>query len=194
MAIDDIVTRIEGDATAEAEALLAQARTDAERTVAEARSRAAARAEQALERGLVAAKREAETLVAGARLAARDATLTARQALGAETLTRLEAALAALPDASYAELLAREIASAPLPAGTLRLGSADFARLRAALPAALASHAVDLSIEDAPADIERGVVLLGDRVRIEVSPASLVYARRAELEAEADRALFGEEG
>jgi hypothetical protein len=64
--------------------------------------------------------------------------------------------------------------------------------LRAALPGALAKVGLALSIDDGDAGIERGVVLVGDRVRIEVSPASLVYARRADLESEADRALFGE--
>lgn len=192
MAIDDIVTRIEGDASAEAEVLLAAARADAERIVAEAAARAKARAEGALEAGLVAAEREAATLVAGARLAARDASLTARQELDGEALARLEAALTALPDAGYAELLVRELASASLPAGALRLGTADASRLRAMLPAALAARGLDLSIDETPAGIERGVVLVGDRVRIEVSPASLVSARRADLEAEADKALFGD--
>jgi hypothetical protein len=74
----------------------------------------------------------------------------------------------------------------------VRLGSADAARLLASLPGALAKAGLDLKIDEAPAGIERGVVLVGDRVRIEVSPASLVYARRAELEAAGDRALFGE--
>jgi vacuolar-type H+-ATPase subunit E/Vma4 len=192
VAIEDIVTRIADDAAAEAEVKLAAARSDAERTVADARARGDARAARALEAGRVAAVHEAATLVAGARLAARDASLTARQELDHEALARLEAALVALPDARYARLLARELASSKLPAGAVRLGSADAARLRASLPAALAAAGLDLKIEDAPAGIERGVVLVGDRVRIEVSPASLVYARRAELEADADRALFGE--
>jgi hypothetical protein len=59
------------------------------------------------------------------------------------------------------------------------------------LPSALKAVGLALTIDDAPADIERGVVLVGDRVRIEVSPASLIFARRAGLESAADRALFG---
>jgi hypothetical protein len=140
----------------------------------------------------VKAEREAATLVAGARLAARDASLTSRQEIDHEALARLEAALVALPDDRYAALLAREVASSPLPAGVLRLGEADAARLRAALPGALAKVGLALTVDDGPSGLERGVVLVGDRVRIEVSPASIVYARRAGLESEADRALFGE--
>jgi len=192
VAIDDIVTRIEGDAASEAAALLDAAHADAERTIAEAQSRADSRAALALEAGAAAARREAATLVAGARLAARDGSLAARQALDHEALDRLEAALVALPDDRYAALLAREIASSPLPAGSLRLGTADAARLRAALPAALTAVGLTLAVEDEPAGIERGVVFVGDRVRIEVSPASLVHSRRAGLEAAADRGLFGE--
>jgi vacuolar-type H+-ATPase subunit E/Vma4 len=192
VAIEDIVTRIEGDAASEGAALLDTARRDAALLVAQAGARADARAAHALAAGRVKAEREAATLVAGARLAARDASLTSRQAIDHEALALLEAALVALPDDRYAALLAREISSSPLPAGVLRLGSADTARLRSALPAALAKVGLALTIDDGDAGIERGVVLVGDRVRIEVSPASLVYARRADLESEADRALFGE--
>ncbi len=192
MAIEDIVGRIEGDAAAEGAALLAAAHADAERMLAEAGARADARAAHALEAGRSKAEREAATIVAGARLAARDASLAARQAQGVEALSRLEAALVALPDDRYAALLVRELSSSPLPAGVVRLGSADTARLGAALPAALSAAGLTLTIDGGDAGIERGVVLVGDRVRIEVSPASLVYARRADLESRADRALFGE--
>ena len=191
MAIEDIVGRIEDDAQAEGEARVSAARRDAALLVAEAGARAEANAAKELELGRVKAEREAATVVAGARLAARDASLMARQEIDREALSRLEAALTALPDDRYAALLAREIASAPLPAGVLRLGAVDAARLRTALPSALKAVGLVLTIDDAPAGIERGVVLVGDRVRIEVSPASLIYARRADLESAADRALFG---
>ena len=191
MAIEDIVGRIEDDAQAEGEARVSAARRDAALLVAEAGARAEANAAKELELGRVKAEREAATVVAGARLAARDASLMSRQEIDREALSRLEAALTALPDDRYAALLAREIASAPLPAGVLRLGAVDAARLRTALPSALKAVGLVLTIDDAPAGIERGVVLVGDRVRIEVSPASLIYARRADLESAADRALFG---
>lgn len=193
MAIDDIVARIDSDAQAEAGALLDAARAASERTIAEATDRAESRAAQARERGRSAAEREASTLRAAARLAARDRMLAARQELVAEALKRVEAELAALPDAEYARLLARELARTSIPSGVLYLGHADAARLRAALPAALSAAGIDVEIAEASADIERGVVLVGDRVRIEVSPASIIEADRGELEAEVDRALFGEE-
>jgi vacuolar-type H+-ATPase subunit E/Vma4 len=191
VAIEDIVGRIEDDAQAEGDARVSAARRDAGLLVAQAGARAEANAAKDLELGRVNAERGAATVVAGARLAARDASLMARQEIDREALRRLEAALTALPDDRYAALLAREIASSPLPAGVLRLGSADADRLRTALPGALKAVGLALTIDDAPADIERGVVLVGDRVRIEVSPASLIFARRADLESAADRALFG---
>lgn len=193
MAIDDIVSRIASDAEAEAQELLAAARADAERAVAEATERADARAALALSRAKAAAEREASTVLAAARLAARDKMLSARQRADADALDRVEAALVALPDADYASLIARELARTSLPSGELRIGTEDVERLRGVLPAALAAEGVTVSVGEQAADIARGVVLVGDRVRVEVSPASMVEARRSDLEAEIDRGLFGEE-
>ena len=191
MAIDDIVTRIAADARDEGDALLEAARADAERVRADARARADTRTASEAARGAAEAERDAATLLANARLAARDALLTARQALDGEALQRVEAALVGSDDDRYAALLARGIAEAAGACGSLRVGTADADRLRRALPEALAAAGVTLRIDDAPADIDRGVVLLGDRVRVEVSAAAMLKARRDDLLAEVDAALFG---
>lgn len=193
MAIDDIVARITRDAEAEAAALLDAAREDADRVTADAAQRAEADAARAQARAKADAEREASTMTAAARLSARDSMLAARQAAVAATLGRVEEALVALPDDRYATLLVRELAGTRLPAGSLRAGSEDAARLRASLPAALAASGIHAGLADEPADIPHGIVLVGDRVRIEVSPGSIIESRRADLEAEIDRALFGEE-
>lgn len=194
MAIDDIVGRIEGDAQAEAAALLDAARADAEKVVADAAERAEAKAARAADRARSAAEREASTMLAAARLGARDRMLGARQDEVKRALAAVEEALVALPDADYASMLAGELGRTSLPQGSLYLGTADAARLRAVLPAALQAAGVEAQVSDELADVERGIVLLGDRVRIEFSPASIVDARRGELEAEIDRGLFREEG
>jgi vacuolar-type H+-ATPase subunit E/Vma4 len=193
MAIDDIVAKIASDAEAEATALLDAAREDADRVSSDAAHRAEADAARAQARAKSEAEREAATMLAAARLSARDSMLATRQAAIAAMLGRVEASLVALPDDRYAALLARELACASLPGGSLQLGTEDADRLRTALPPALAAAGIPAEIGDAPADIARGVVLAGDRVRIEVSPASIVESRRADLEGEIDRALFGEE-
>jgi len=193
VAIEDIVAKIHADAEAEAGEIVAAAEDDAQRVVAEATARGAAAAERTLERERMLAVRDAETLLANARLKARDAGLAARLALAAEALERAEAALAALPDAEYAALIARAVAESATGRETVLVAAADVARLRATLPAALAAAGVTLPMGDEPADAAAGVVLSGGGVRVEVSPAALVAARRDELLAEADRLLFPKE-
>ena len=58
---------------------------------------------------------------------------------------------------------------------------------------ASAAGAAVVNVTDGDAGIERGVLVVGDRVRTEVSPAALVAERREDLLALADRALFGAE-
>jgi len=191
VAIGDIVTRIAADARDEGDALLDAARADAERVRGDASTRADARTASEAARGIADAERDAATLLANTRLAVRDALLTARQALDREAIERVEAALIGSDDERYAALLARGIAEAVGACNSLRVGTADADRLRRSLPKALAAAGVALRVDDAPADIERGVVLLGDRVRVEVSAAAMLKARHDDLLAEVDAALFG---
>jgi V/A-type H+-transporting ATPase subunit E len=194
VAIDDIVARIAADAEGEARALLDAARADADRLRADARARAEGRTAREEAKGRADAERDAATVLANARLASRDALLAARYALDVEALDRVVAALVALADDRYAALLARGIAEVADGCSALRVGTRDAERLRQALPGALAAAGVKLAVEDAPAGIERGVVLVGDRVRVEVSAAAMVAARRNDLLAEVDAALFGQGG
>jgi vacuolar-type H+-ATPase subunit E/Vma4 len=193
VAIDDIVGRIRADAEGEAAAVVAEAESEAARVTAEARARAEADAARTLAREAARARRDADTLLANARLQARDATLAAHLELDNDALAAAEAALVALPDAEYAALLARGVAASSIDEETVLLGTADMARLRATLPSALAAAGVQLTIGDVPADIAHGVVLVSDRVRVEVSPAALVGGQRDDLLAQADRLLFGQE-
>ena len=119
--------------------------------------------------------------------------LTARLALVEEVLAGADDALVGLPDAEYASVLARRIADSSTGSETVLLGSADAARLRSVLPDAMRAAGASLAIADGDADVERGVVLVGDGVRIEVSPAAMIAGRRDELVALADRMLSGGE-
>lgn len=193
MAIDDIVRRIAEDAENEAASLLAEAEEEAAAVRAEATARAHAAAAHLLAHGSTLAEREAETIVAGARLSARDGMLAARHELDAEVLTRAEQALLALADADYAALIARGIASVARGGETVLVAEADAERLRSNLAAALSAAGAPALPIGGTAPIERGVVLEGDRVRVEVSPASIIAARRADLFAMTDRELFGTE-
>lgn len=191
MAIDDIISRITADASAEADALTAAAKADAAGLVDEARKRSELRSASDMARALAEAERDASTLVANTRLSQRDAMLAARQELDREALDRAVEALVSLDDARYAAMLARRISDACGECVTMRFGSADEERLRRGLPPLLAAAGVSLEIDPLPADMERGVLLLGDRVRIEVSAAAMVASQRDELLAMADAELFG---
>jgi vacuolar-type H+-ATPase subunit E/Vma4 len=193
MAIGDIVEKIRTDAEAEAAQAVEAAEAEAERVIAEATARAEVAALRTLERARSLARTDAETLLANARLHARDAGLVARLGLVAEALVAAEEALVALPDAEYAALIARGVAEAATGRETLLVADADAERLRTTLPAALAAAGVSLPLGTEPADAEHGVVLAGGGVRVEVSPAAFVAARRDELIAEADRLLFPRE-
>lgn len=195
MAIDDIVGKIAEDAGQEAAVLLAAAEADAARVTAEASARADEAAAKVVAREAALAERDAATILANARLQARDAMLVARLELGAEVLDKAREALVALPDDEYAALLARGVAGSVKGGETVLLGSADAQRLRAILPAALAAAgAGTLQLGDAPADVERGVAVHGERTRVDVSPAAIIAERRNELLALAGAELFGPEG
>jgi vacuolar-type H+-ATPase subunit E/Vma4 len=194
VAIDDIVARIAADSEAEASALLAEAEADAARTRADAEASADADAARTLASTRASTERDAATLVANARLEARDAMLAARLALVEEGLAGAHDALVGLPDSEYAGVLSRQIADSSSGSEVVVLGSADGERLRAWLPAAMLEAGVALQIVDGDAGMDRGVALVGDGVRVEVSPAAMIAGRRDELVALVDRVLSGREG
>jgi vacuolar-type H+-ATPase subunit E/Vma4 len=194
VAIEDILARIAADAGSEAAAILAAAQDDARRVVGEAKARSDADAAVVRAREHARAAAEASALTAGARLRARDAALTARVGLAQEALRGAVDALVALPDAEYAALIARGVAQAGAGGGTVLVGGDDASRLRPVLAKALAAEGVTLPVGDGRPDVARGVVVIGDGLRVEVSPASLVEARRDELLALADGLLFPREG
>ena len=194
MAIDDIVARIAADSEAEAAALLAEAEADAARAKADADALAEADAARTLARERARTERDVATIAANARLDARDASLATRLELVEEVLARAHDALVGLPDAEYAAVLARQIAGSSTGSETVLLGSADAERLRATLPDAMRAAGLSLRIADDDAGVERGVVLVGDRIRVEVSPAAMIAGRRDELVELADGLLSGREG
>ena len=192
MAIDDIVARIVADAEAEAATIVAAAQDAAARLTSEANAGAEADASRVLARESAAAKGEAATLLANARLKARDEMLSARMLLDDEALSAAQDAIRALPDARYAALIARGVVVASIDDEIVMIGTADMARLRKELPAALKAAGCSLTVSDVPADIEHGVALVSDRTRVEVSPGAMVASERDTLLTEADRLLFGQ--
>jgi V/A-type H+-transporting ATPase subunit E len=180
VAIADIITRIEDDARAEADAIISAARERADAVRERARIDAEREAERIVERTLTQAKVEADTLLANARLAARDSLLAAKKDLAERALTEAETRLESLPDDEYAALIAREVAKVAVPGQRVRVSAADGSRL-STLDALLRDAGVDVTVEDGSADVDRGVCVEGDGVRVEVSAASYIAEHRADL-------------
>jgi len=190
VAITDILTRIETDAAAEAAEITGAAEAEATRLVTDAAAVVAAERAAALAAVEHDAAEEAAMLMASVRLSERDRLLGEKRALAERVLDRARAALEALPDAEYLETIARAVAAAASGGETLSIASADAKRL-AGIGARLTALGTKVTVAPEPAPIERGALLTGDRVRVEVSPASLVADRRDELLLVAARELFG---
>lgn len=190
MAIDDLIGRIEADAAEEAAAILAAARVQAEELLARADASVKAERAAALAEAERSAREEAATLLANARLASRDALLARKREAAEAVLQRAQTSLEALPDGEYVELIAAAVARVAAEGDELAVAPADAKRL-AGLAARLGELGVAARVSGEAAELEHGVLLTGDRVRVEVSPASLIDDARDELLLVASRTLFG---
>lgn len=191
MAISDILARIQADASAEAAELAAAAQAEADRIVTQAEKAAEDARREACDSAERDAADEAATLLAGARLAARDTLLTEKRARAERVLERAREALEALPEREYLELIASHVARYANGGESVAIAPADAGRL-GSLVSRLVEMGVNVTPAPEPAPLEHGVLLSGDRVRLEVSPASLVEDARDELLLVASRTLFGE--
>lgn len=191
MAISDILARIQVDAAAEAGAITSAAQAEADRIVEQAEGTAAETRRRARERAERQAADEAATLLAGARLAARDALLAEKRTRAERVLEAAREALVTLPEHDYVELIAARVAGAARGGEHISFAPADAARL-GSLVSRLGEMGVQVTPSTESAPVEHGILLVGDRVRVEISPASLVADARDELLLVASRELFGE--
>lgn len=194
MALADILKRIDRDADDEANRVLLEAQRKAEESRARAEATAAARHDAELARTESQAGDDARTKLASARLRGRDRILGEKRVLIDRVLQRAIERIEALPDSDYARLLAREIAAVARGGERVLVARSDAERLSSALPAMLEQAGAKVEVAGATDTVERGVVLEGSRMRIEISPWAMVVARRAELESEVSADLFGGEG
>lgn len=191
MALTDIIRRIGADTEAEAGAIIVAAQTEADRLRAAAERAAAERAHVELERVEHEAAEEAQTLIAAARLRGRDRILAEKRGFLDRVLRDAIARVEALPDDAYAALLAREVAAVARGGEHLEVGTLDADRLAKTLPVALEAAGVGTVTVTGSPSLERGVLVRGNRMTVEVSAASIAHARRGELEAVAASTLFG---
>lgn len=193
MALADIIARLHADAEAEAAAI----KTAGDERVAEALAAARAKADailaDATELAETVASRESATVVVNARLRARDEAVAARRALIEKALNQAADAIAELPDERYALVLAKRIAQTAGGGETVSFGRLDAGRADAVMRAVKESAPQLLLTQSGePAPFDRGVLLTGDRKRVDLSLGSLVDERRDELELAVAGVLFGE--
>lgn len=190
MAITELIERIEGDAGAEADSILAKAQAEARQITGHAEAAAASERAGMLAAAARAADDERDTMLANARLAARDSLLARKREIAERVLDRARVSLEELPDAEYCDLMAAAIADVATGTSEIAVAPADARRL-SGLGERLERLGVHVTMSAQTAPLDRGVVLSGDRVRSEISPASMVSDRRDQLLLVAARALFG---
>ncbi len=181
MALADIIQRIVDDAEAEAGALIQAAEIDAEHMRKEAEAKAERECAVMLARAHAQAETESATLLAGARLRGRDRLITEKRVLIDRVIEKVVLELRTLEASEYAAFIAGVVSQVVRGGETLVPSKVDEGRLRKHLPQALKAVGVEIEIGDSSADVPEGVVLLGDRSRVAISPAALVETRRAEL-------------
>lgn len=191
MALADIIKRIDRDARAEADALVLAAEQEADTLRRQAQESGQTVLTELVARAEREAAEESRTRLATARLRGRDRILAEKRVLIGRVLDAATEQLIALPDDRYGALLAREVARAARGGERLRPASAEAERLRDVLPAALEAAGADVTLAEPTADIERGVMLEGNRMRVEISPVSLVASDRSRLEEVVSDVLFG---
>lgn len=193
MSLADIVRKIEHDATAEATEIVRAAESDAEQARAEAAREAEVLRGRTLRQARVASDENARMRVAAARLSGRDRLLAEKRVLIERVMHQATQRLVDLPDEEYAAMLAGEVAKVARGSEAVALGHLDAPRLEARLPAALSAIGCAAQVGESTESIDRGVLLEGDRMRVEVSVEALVRARQEQCETVVAETLFGEE-
>lgn len=124
--IEKIIDRISGDAQAEIDAILDQARAEAAQITARYEAQAKAEADEILKRGTAAAAEREERLASMAQMEGRKAELAAKQEVIEEAFELALKKLLALPEDQYVELLAGLAAKASVTGKeTLIFSAAD---------------------------------------------------------------------
>jgi len=194
VALADIINKIETDAEAESQRILAAAEERAETIKREATQVADGYRATFVENAEAEARREADRIVVSARLAARDEALAKRRLLVDEVLADVARSMASSSDSEYASFLASRVAAVARGGETLHLGTEDVARADAVVEALrLLAPGLSLAVSKTPAPFARGVLLQGDRVRVDLSLGAIVEERRDELELSVASKLFEKE-
>ena len=191
--IEKIIDRISGDAQAEIDAILAEARAEAAEITAKYEAQAQAEADEILKRGTAAAAEREERLASMAQMEGRKAELAAKQEVIEEAFALALSKLQALPEDKYVELLAGLAAKASATGKEKLIFSAKDRdtvgkKVVDAASALVAGGAFVLS--DETRAINGGFVLSDGAVEVNCSFETLVRLQKAEITGEVSRVLF----
>lgn len=192
MALADILQRITEDSLAEASAIVREAEDAAAAVRADAEGRARERVKETVSRATIDAGSAGQTRLATARLSARDSTLAAKRSLVERVISGVTDHLESLPADEYVRFIVDQVAEVARGNETVSVGQEDEARLLSSIGPALAAAGVGVSVRGVTSEISRGVLVEGDRVKVEVSPRALVASRKDQLVAVATEVLFGD--
>ena len=190
--IEKIIDRISGDAQAEIDAVLNQAKAEAAEITARYEAQAKAEADEILSRGKRAAAEREERLVSVAQLECRKAQLAAKQEVIDASFKLALEKLLALPEDKYVALLAElAVQAAPSGKGKLIFSQTDRARIgKAVVLAANEKLNGSLTLAEETRPMNGGFILSDGRVEVNCSFETLVRLQKAELTGKVTGVLF----
>ena len=190
--IEKIIERISGDAQAEIDAILNEARAEAAEITAGYEAQAKAEADEILARGERSAAEREERLVSMTQLECRKALLAARQEVIDDSFRQALKKLLELPEEDYVALLVKlAVQAAPKGTGKLIFSQADRARMgKAVVMAANEKLNGSLTLSEEARPMSGGFVLSDGAVEVNCSFETLVRLQKAELTGKVAGVLF----
>lgn len=193
MALKDILGRIDSETEAEVAKILSAAREEADRSLEAARSVARGLAEDRLAKATKAAEQEAAAMVAAARIRARDRLIAEKRVYLERALREAVARIESGNEGEYASLLCTR--AIPLLRGneSVEVGAGEPGSVRDSIARTLAEAGLDHIEVGVTDQVDKGLLLRGERMYVEVSANTIVNEARSHLEAVAAKVLFGSE-
>ena len=191
--IEKIIDRISGDAQAEIDAILDEARAEAAQITAKYEAQAKEEADEILKRGSAAAAEREERLASMAQMEGRKAELAAKQEIIEEAFELALKKLLELPEEQYTALLADLAVRASVTGKeTLIFSAADRDRVGKKVVDAANKKltAGALTLGEGTRSIKGGFVLSDGAVEVNCSFDTLVRLQKAEITGEVTRVLF----
>ncbi len=191
--LESIINQIAGDAKAEADGILAEAKAKAAETAEKAKDEARRQSDAILQKGEQDAKEIRERAQSAAELTKRNQMLSFKQSLIGEAIDSARAALEGAPDKEYFDsLLQLYTRFAQKGQGEMRLNEKDLKRLPDDFLARMkkAAPEADMHISPTPAKIESGFLLVYGGVDINCTFRAVFEDAYDELRDAAGRLLF----